>query len=208
MRSIIPARGALASAAGTTPDEDRMSELATPRLALRQWRDADLAPFAALNADPEVMRYMPRCLERSESDALAGRYRERIAERGWDLWALERRDDGTFVGALGLTVATFPAPFAPCLEIAWRLAKGQWGQGLATEAAAAVLRFGFQTLALEEVLAFTVPANRRSRAVMQRLGMRHDLAADFEHPRLAHGHPLRPHVLYRLRRADWESAPR
>lgn len=185
-----------------------MSELATPRLALRQWRDADLAPFAALNADPEVMRYMPRCLERSESDALAGRYRERIAERGWDLWALERRDDGTFVGALGLTVATFPAPFAPCLEIAWRLAKGQWGQGLATEAAAAVLRFGFQTLALEEVLAFTVPANRRSRAVMQRLGMRHDLAADFEHPRLAHGHPLRPHVLYRLRRADWESAPR
>lgn len=185
-----------------------MSELATPRLALRQWRDADLAPFAALNADPEVMRYMPRCLERSESDALAGRYRERIAERGWDLWALERRDDGSFVGALGLTVATFPAPFTPCLEIAWRLAKGQWGQGLATEAAAAVLRFGFQTLALEEVLAFTVPANRRSRAVMQRLGMRHDLAADFEHPRLAHGHPLRPHVLYRLRRADWESAPR
>ena len=185
-----------------------MSELATPRLALRQWRDADLAPIAALNADPEVMRYMPRCLERSESDALAGRYRARIAERGWDLWALERRDDGTFVGALGLTVATFPAPFAPCLEIAWRLAKGQWGQGLATEAAAAVLRFGFQTLALEEVLAFTVPANRRSRAVMQRLGMRHDLAADFEHPRLAHGHPLRPHVLYRLRRADWESAPR
>ena len=98
-----------------------MSEIATARLLLRQWRDSDLAPFAALNADPEVMQYMPRCLERSESEALVGRYRERIAERGWDLWALERRDDGGFVGALGLAVATFPAPFTPCVEIAWRL---------------------------------------------------------------------------------------
>jgi RimJ/RimL family protein N-acetyltransferase len=185
-----------------------MSELATARLVLRQWRDSDLAPFAALNADPEVMQYMPRCLERSESDALVGRYRERIAERGWDLWALERRDDGGFVGALGLAVATFPAPFTPCVEIAWRLARAQWGQGLATEAASAVLRFGFQTLALEEVLAFTVPENRRSRAVMARLGMHRDPGEDFEHPRLPPGHPLRHHVLYRLGRVDRQAPQR
>jgi RimJ/RimL family protein N-acetyltransferase len=185
-----------------------MSELATARLVLRQWRDSDLAPFAALNADPEVMQYMPRCLERSESDALVGRYRERIAERGWDLWALERRDDGGFVGALGLAVATFPAPFTPCVEIAWRLARAQWGQGLATEAAGAVLRFGFQTLALEEVLAFTVPENRRSRAVMARLGMHRDPGEDFEHPRLPPGHPLRHHVLYRLGRVDRQAPQR
>jgi RimJ/RimL family protein N-acetyltransferase len=185
-----------------------MSELATARLVLRQWRDSDLAPFAALNADPEVMQYMPRCLERSESDALVGRYRERIAERGWDLWALERRDDGGFVGALGLAVATFPAPFTPCVEIAWRLARAQWGQGLATEAAGAVLRFGFQTLALEEVLAFTVPENRRSRAVMARLGMHRDPGEDFEHPRLPPGHPLRHHVLYRLGRVERQAPQR
>jgi RimJ/RimL family protein N-acetyltransferase len=185
-----------------------MSEIATARLLLRQWRDSDLAPFAALNADPEVMQYMPRCLERSESDALVGRYRERIAERGWDLWALERRDDGSFVGALGLAVATFPAPFTPCVEIAWRLARAQWGQGLATEAAGAVLRFGFQTLALEEVLAFTVPENRRSRAVMARLGMHRDPGEDFEHPRLPPGHRLRRHVLYRLGRVDREAQQR
>jgi RimJ/RimL family protein N-acetyltransferase len=184
-----------------------MSELATPRLLLRQWRDAHLAPFAALNADPEVMQYMPRCLERPESDTLAGRYRERIGERGWDLWALERRDDGSFIGAVGLAVVTFPAPFTPCVELAWRLARAQWGQGFATEAAAAALRFAFGCLALREVLAFTVPENRRSRAVMRRLGMRHDPGGDFQHPRLPEGHPLRPHVLYRLRRADWEGTP-
>jgi RimJ/RimL family protein N-acetyltransferase len=185
-----------------------MTELLTPRLRLRQWQDSDLAPFAALNADPQVMHYMPRCLERSESDTLAGRYRERIAERGWDLWALERRDEGRFIGALGLAVATFAAPFTPCLEIAWRLAREQWGQGLASEAAAAVLRFGFETLALTEVLAFTVPGNHRSRAVMERLGMRHDPREDFEHPRLPEGHPLRPHVLYRIGRSDWEARRR
>lgn len=185
-----------------------MSELATSRLLLRQWRDSDLAPFAALNADPEVMQYMPRCLAASESDTLAGRFRERIAERGWDLWALERRDDGRFVGALGLAVATFAAPFTPCVEIAWRLARNQWGQGLATEAAGAALAFGFRRLALAEVLAFTVTANRRSRAVMERLGMRHDPGEDFEHPRLPPGHALRPHVLYRCRRSEWEAQRR
>src|ERR1700722_13533810 len=185
-----------------------MSELATPRLFLRQWRDADLAPFGALNADAEVMRYMPRCLGRTESDALAGRYRERIAERGWAPWALERRDDGSFVGVLGLAVATFPAPFTPCVEIAWRLARAQWRQGLATEAAGAALRYGFETLALEEILAFTVPQNRRSRAVMERLGMRHDPGGDFEHPRLPPGHALRRHVLYRLTQADWRGRER
>jgi RimJ/RimL family protein N-acetyltransferase len=150
------------------------------------------------------MRFMPRCLERTASDALAEHARARIAERGWDLWALERRDTGTFIGAVGLMVVSFPAPFTPCVEIAWRLASAQWGQGFATEAAQEALRLAFTQLKLLEVVAFTVPANLRSRAVMERLGMRRDPREDFEHPRLPPGHALRRHVLYRLKHSDWE----
>jgi RimJ/RimL family protein N-acetyltransferase len=182
-----------------------MSELLTPRLTLRAWREADLAPFAQLNADPQVMRYMPRHLSRAESDAFAAACQAQIAARGWDRWAVARRDSGDFVGAVGLSRATFAAAFTPCIEVAWRLRREQWGQGFATEAAAAALEFGFTRLELPEVLAFTVPANRASRAVMERLGMRHHPAEDFEHPRVPPGHALRAHVLYRLTRADWDA---
>jgi RimJ/RimL family protein N-acetyltransferase len=183
-----------------------MSELYTPRLWLRQWRANDLEPFAALNADPAVMEFMPGCLDRTESDALVRRCEAEIARQGWGFWAAELRDSGALVGFVGLHVPSFEAPFTPCVEIGWRLARASWGKGLATEAAGECLRFAFESLALEEVVSFTVPANRRSRAVMERLGMCHDAAGDFDHPGLPAMHRLRRHVLYRLRRQDWPCA--
>ncbi|WP_271410629.1 GNAT family N-acetyltransferase [Pseudomonas sp. Q1-7] len=180
-------------------------ELDTPRLRLRTWRDDDLAAFAALNADPEVMRHFPACLGREDSDALAARIRRHFQDHGFGQLIVERREDGAFVGVLGLQNVNFEAPFTPAVEIGWRFGAGHWGQGLACEAAQAVLAFAFERLLLAEVLAFTVPANQRSWALMLRLGMQRDLDGDFEHPLLPEGHPLRGHVLYRLGRAQWEA---
>jgi RimJ/RimL family protein N-acetyltransferase len=183
-----------------------MSELSTPRLWLRQWRASDLPPFAALNADPLVMEFLPGCLSSAESDALARRCEAQIEQRGWGFWAAQRHDSGAFIGFVGLGVPSFEAPFTPCVEIGWRLERASWGNGFATEAGRECLRFAFESLVLEEVVSFTVPLNRRSRAVMERLGMSHDAAGDFDHPRLPAGHPLRRHVLYRLRRENWQFA--
>src|SRR5215475_1665508 len=180
-----------------------MSYLSTPRLWLRQWRASDLEPLAALNADPQVMEFMAGCLSRAESDALARRAEAEIARQGWGFWATELRESGAFIGFVGLHVPSFEAPFTPCVEIGWRLARASWGNGFAAEAARECLRFAFESLALEQVVSFSVPLNRRSRAVMERLGMRRDAAGDFDHPKLPAGHPLRRHVLYRLRREDW-----
>ncbi|MBX7097831.1 MAG: GNAT family N-acetyltransferase [Myxococcaceae bacterium] len=174
--------------------------LPTSRVVLRDWRDEDLAPFAALNADPAVMEHFPACLTRAESDALAARIRTRLAARGFGLWALELPGVATFAGFVGLTVPIFEAHFTPCVEIGWRLARVHWGHGYAQEAARAALAFGFDVLDLPEVVALTVPGNARSRRVMEALGMRHDVADDFDHPSLPAGHPLQRHVLYRKRR--------
>jgi ribosomal-protein-alanine N-acetyltransferase len=178
--------------------------LTTARLRLRQWREEDLAPFAALNADPQVMEFFPKVLTRAESDAVAGRIRDHFARHGFGLWAVEAPGAADFVGFVGLAVPSFEAHFTPCVEIGWRLAREHWGHGYATEAATAALAFGFGARALEEIVAFTVPANIPSRRVMGRLGMRRLPTDDFEHPAIADGHPLRSHVLYRLRRADWK----
>ena len=178
--------------------------LTTARLRLRQWREEDLAPFAALNADPQVMEFFPKVLTRAESDAVAGRIRDHFARHGFGFWAVEAPGVADFVGFVGLAVPSFEAHFTPCVEIGWRLAREHWGHGYATEAASAALAFGFGDRALEEIVAFTVPANIPSRRVMGRLGMRRLPADDFEHPAIPEGHPLRPHVLYRLRRTDWK----
>ena len=178
--------------------------LTTARLRLRQWREDDLAPFAALNADPQVMEFFPKVLTRAESDAVAGRIRDHFARHGFGLWAGEAPGAADFVGFVGLAVPSFEAHFTPCVEIGWRLAREHWGHGYATEAATAALAFGFGDRALEEIVAFTVPANISSRRVMGRLGMRRLPSDDFEHPAIADGHPLRSHVLYRLRRSDWK----
>jgi RimJ/RimL family protein N-acetyltransferase len=171
--------------------------LRTERLVLRPWRASDRAPFAAMGADPGVMRFLGPLLTRAQSDALADRIAAHFAERGFGLWALEVPGVAEFAGFVGLSTARFPAPFTPCIELGWRLAPAHWGRGYATEAARAALHFGFEQLALGEILAFTTVANHASRAVMERLGMTHDPRDDFEHPALAPGDPLRPHVLYR-----------
>lgn len=175
----------------------------TERLLLRAWRDADLAPFAELNADPAVMEYLPKPLSRAESDALASRIRAHLAAHGFGLWAVEAPGEAPFVGFVGLQLTTFPAPFTPCVEVGWRLARPFWGRGYATEAARACLDHGFREQRFREILSFTTVANARSRRVMERLGMTRNPADDFEHPLLAEGHPLRSHVLYSIERSRW-----
>ncbi|MET0695753.1 MAG: GNAT family N-acetyltransferase [Propionibacteriaceae bacterium] len=172
--------------------------LTTSRLRLRSWRETDLAPFAALNADPAVVEFLPKPLTRDESDLMVERIQDGFAQRGFGLWAVEVVDSGAFAGLVGLGVPRFDAPFTPCVEIAWRLGPAHWGHGYATEAASAALDFGFREQGLNEIVSFTVPANLKSRAVMDRLGMQHDPAEDFDHPLLPEGHRLRRHVLYRL----------
>lgn len=172
--------------------------LRTERLVLRPWRDEDRAPFAALNADPQVMEHMPARLSRAESDALVDRIRAHFAEHGYGLWAVQVPGAADFIGFVGLSRPSFEAHFTPCVEVGWRLAREHWGRGYASEAARAAVAFGLGELGLEEILSWTVPANLRSRRVMETIGMRRDPADDFDHPRLPEGHPLRRHVLYRI----------
>lgn len=182
----------------------RAATLTTQRLLLRPWQDADRAPFAQLNADPEVMRFFPSTQTRAQSDRSIDLWTQELDERGWSNWAVERVADGQFIGFVGLTVPRRALPFMPCVEVGYRLARQHWGQGLATEAAGEALRFGFQALGLAEIVSFTARLNLPSQAVMQRLGMA-NANEDFEHPALAEGHPLRPHVLYRLPRGRWQA---
>lgn len=182
----------------------RSSEHITPRLLLRQWREDDKPAFAALNADPEVMRFFPGTQTREQSDRSIAAWAAELEARGWSNWAVERRADGAFIGFVGLTVPKRALPFMPCVEIGYRLARSHWGQGYATEAARAALRFGFEQLQLEEIVSFTAKLNLPSQAVMRRLGMV-NANEDFEHPALPEGSPLRPHVLYRLSRERWSA---
>jgi RimJ/RimL family protein N-acetyltransferase len=177
-----------------------MTDLTTDRLLLRQWRDSDREPFAALNADPAVMEHFPAPQTREQSDALIDRNIPELDGRGWGLWAMEVKDTGEFIGFTGLNVPTFEAPFLPGVEIGWRLAKGAWGNGYATEAARAALAYGFGPAGLHEIVSFTATTNVPSQRVMQRIGMVHDEAGDFDHPRIEDGHRLKRHVLYRIHR--------
>jgi ribosomal-protein-alanine N-acetyltransferase len=177
--------------------------LVTRRLRLRDWRRSDLAPVAALNSDPRVMAFLPKLLERSESDSLVKRLKDHFAQHGFGWWAVERIDDKRFVGFVGLTVHAADLRFSPCVDVGWRLAQEYWGNGYASEAAQAALAFGFEEKGLDEIVSYTVPANARSRRVMERLGMTRNPQDDFAHPGLPAGHPLQAHVLYRLERAVW-----
>jgi RimJ/RimL family protein N-acetyltransferase len=181
-------------------------ELETPRLWLRRWRPEDLEPFAALNADPEVMEHFPSALSPEETAAAVGRVEKHFESRGFGFWAVEIPGRAPFIGFIGLAVPAFEASFTPCVEIGWRLARPWWGQGLATEGARAALRYGFDRLGLPEIVSFTVPGNVRSRRVMEKLGFRY--SGDFEHPRIEPENPLRRHVLYRLSQAEWSSNER
>jgi RimJ/RimL family protein N-acetyltransferase len=182
------------------------SVLQTDRLVLRRWRDEDREPFARLNADPIVMEHFPGRLSREKSDDFVDRIEAGFDERGYGLWAVEVPGVTPFIGFVGLNWATFDAPFTPALEVGWRLDRPYWGRGYATEGGRAALAFAFGELGVDEVVSFTTVRNSRSRRVMERLGLRHDPDGDFEHPGLPEGHPVRPHVLYRIDRASWESS--
>lgn len=178
--------------------------LKTPRLCLREWREEDLEPFAKLNADPRVMEHFPGVLTRDESDAHARRIMARMESLAFGFWALEHSETKQFIGFTGLSAPSFKAHFTPCIEIGWRLASEYWGHGYASEAARACLAYAFEGLQLEEVVSFTVPANIRSRAVMERLGFRHNSSDDFMHPGLPTGHPIQLQVLYHLKCSEWQ----
>ena len=179
-------------------------ELRTNRLLLRRWRDFDRSPFAALNADPMVTEFLRAPLTRSDSDAFVDRIEAGFEQHGFGLWAVEVPRRSPFIGFVGLSPATFDAHFTPAVEVGWRLAAEHWGHGYATEGGHAALAFGFEVADLDEVVSFTAVDNHRSRAVMERLGLSHDAAGDFDHPALDAGSPLRAHVLYRLRREEWQ----
>ena len=179
-------------------------ELQTERLLLRRWRDADRSPFAALNADPTVTEFLQRPITRPDSDAFVDRIEAGFEQHGFGLWAVEVPGVSPFIGFVGLSRPAFDAHFTPTVEVGWRLAADHWGHGYATEGGHAALAFGFEVQGLNEIVSFTVAANIRSRAVMERLGLSHDPADDFDHPALAPASPLRAHVLYRISREEWQ----
>jgi RimJ/RimL family protein N-acetyltransferase len=173
------------------------TELATERLLLRSWRDADLDPFAAMSADPIVMEHFPALLDRQATADVIGRIRGHFEREGWGLWAVEVPGVAPFIGFAGIA----RVPFWPDrVEVGWRLGREHWGQGYATEAARAALAWGFANLDVDEIIAMTIPENLRSQRVMEKLGLVRDPTADFDHPRIAEGHPRRRHWLYRLSR--------
>jgi RimJ/RimL family protein N-acetyltransferase len=198
---IIGTVGQEAKVVISLPDS---SPLLTERLLLRRWRPEDRVPFAAMNADPEVMEHFLAALTRAESDAFVDRIEAGFAEHGFGLWALEVAQpgelSGEFIGFTGLSVPSFQAHFMPAVEIGWRLARPAWGHGYASEAARRALSAAFDDHGLPEVVSFTSATNLRSQAVMRRIGMTHDPADDFDHPRLPPGHRIRRHVLYRAAR--------
>lgn len=182
----------------------KVAELETERLLLRQWRGRDLPVFAKLNADPEVMAYFPKTLNSDESDAMAQKCESLISAKGWGFWATEIKESGEFIGFVGLHTPTATLPFLPCVEIGWRLLRKYWGNGYASEAAKAALKYSFEILCLNEVVSFTTVSNTRSQAVMQRLGLC-NTQQNFEHPDLPKGHPLSEHVLYKLTQSEWQA---
>lgn len=179
-------------------------ELDTERLWLRAWKEEDKEPFFRLNSNPEVMEFFPNTLSEEQSDILVDNIvRKFETQGGWGLWAVELKQSGEFIGFVGLNIPDIKFPFSPCVEIGWRLDKPFWGKGYACEAARRILDFAFTGVGLEEVVAFTTVSNYRSESVMKKLGMIRD-EKTFFHPALAEDHPLREHVLYRIRRSHDE----
>ncbi len=172
---------------------------------LRPWKAEDLQPFAEMNADPRVRRFFPSLLSREESDASVATYGQMYEQDGFGFFATELRETSRFIGVIGMQRMSFELAHVskPTIEIGWRLAPEVWGQRLATEGARAMLDFAFRQVQLAEVVAITVPVNLPSRRVMEKLGMTHDPQDDFEHPKIADGHPLKRHLLYRIQKEAW-----
>jgi [ribosomal protein S5]-alanine N-acetyltransferase len=175
--------------------------LETERLLLRRWIEADKAPFATMNRDPEVMRYFTKTLSAEESDSLVERIERSFRERGYGLWAAERKSDGRFLGFIGLNYTDFKSEFTPCVEIGWRLSQDAWGCGYATEGASRCLEHAFRALDIGVIYSFTSALNLRSEKVMKRIGL--EKAGEFEHPNIAASDPLCRHLLYRLTKEEY-----
>jgi RimJ/RimL family protein N-acetyltransferase len=180
-----------------------MMQIETPRLRLRPWIDDDFEPLVAMCADPRVMEFSPSIFSRGETEAMWRRIHEHFAHYGFGPWAMEV--EGKFAGSLGLDWIRFETHFTPCVEIGYRLRTEFWGRGLATEGGQAALQYGFECLGLREIVAFTIPANKRSRRVMEKIGL--VFSEEFDHPLIAEGHPMRQQVLYRISRSAWEAGP-
>jgi len=178
-------------------------ELRTKRLTLRQWKAEDYPLFAKINADPETMKFYQRNLAENESIEMANKLRDLISQRGWGLWAVEKLDSNEFIGFVGLHEPVYDLPMTPCVEIGWRLDRQYWGNGYATEAAKAALRYAFEVIGLSEVYSFASTGNTKSYAVMQRLNM-FDTESNFEHPMFPEGHELSEHVLYKITKEQWQ----
>ncbi len=183
---------------------NKVVELKTDRLILRQWKEQDFPVFANMNADPAVMEYFPSMMNESESNMMAHRLQALIAEKSWGFWGVEIIDEQKFIGFVGLHQPTYKLPVTPCIEIGWRIAKEFWGKGYATEAARRSLKFAFEELDLNEVYSFAAMLNKKSWQVMQRLGMK-NMAANFKHPIIPEAHPLSEHVLYKITQEQWEA---
>ena len=179
--------------------------IATERLILRQWKENDLFPFYKLNSDPEVMEFFPALLSREESDEFASEIRLRIDENGWGLWAVEEKKSKQFIGFVGLNQPRIELPFNPCIEVGWRLSKEYWGKGYAAEAGKKALEYAFDVLAINEVVSFTATINKRSEAVMQRLGLV-NAHGNFNHPAIPPHSQLCEHILYKISLEQWRAS--
>ncbi len=183
-----------------------MMKIESPRLILRSWKESDIAPFASMNQDPKVMEFFLSISSPEESEAMANRFQKQIDDKGYGPWAVELKSTGEFIGFIGLLIVAPHFHFAPAIEAGWRLSQKHWGQGLATEGAIEVLQIAFEDLNLEEVVSMTAALNLPSQRVMQKIGMNHLAADDFNHPKIEQNHPLCKHVLFRAKREIW-SAP-
>ncbi len=184
------------------PKNNKIIELKTDRLLLRQWREEDLADFADINTDPKVMEFYPNLLSRQESNAAVEKFKLLIIKNGWGFWAVETISEQAFIGLVGLHKPTYKLPFGPCVEIGWRVGSAYWGRGYATEAARACMDFAFDELDLPEIFAFTSVSNMKSRAVMERLNMV-NIDANFDHPTIPSDSPHSEHVVYKIDIHQW-----
>ena len=180
-------------------------EIRTERLLLRGWTDADRPAYAAINADPDVMATIGPLQTRTQTDAAIDRMMASWTDSGFGLWCIDL--DGECIGFTGLNRPWFRAAFTPCVEVGWRLSSVHWGHGYAPEAGRAALDFGFDVVELEDIVSFTAAVNHKSRRVMDKLGMTRDGGADFDHPSVREGDPVRPHVLYRLSAEEHRGVP-
>lgn len=181
--------------------------IVTERLILRTWRPEDRAPFAEINADPEVMRHFPEILSEEASNAAVDRFERYFAESGITFFAVEEQASGRLVGTIGMRHVRDNIPVAPAVEIGWRLGRDVWNKGYATEGARVVLQAAFVDFAFPRVVAFTRPTNVASRRVMEKIGLVRAAELDFDHPDLPPDHPMRRHVVYAIDREDWLASP-